>query len=28
MSRQPNGTLKVQGCIAIFCQTQLWKPAG
>ncbi|MFD1033914.1 DUF2147 domain-containing protein [Sphingomonas hankookensis] len=28
VSRQPNGSLKVQGCIAIFCQTQVWKPAG
>ncbi len=27
VSRQPNGSLKVQGCIAIFCQTQVWKPA-
>ncbi len=28
VSRQANGSLKVQGCIAIFCQTQVWKPAG
>lgn len=25
--RQPNGTLKVQGCIAFFCQTQVWTRA-
>lgn len=27
LSRNADGTLKVQGCIAFFCQTQLWKPA-
>ena len=25
--RQSDGTLKVQGCIAIFCQTQVWTRA-
>ena len=25
--RNPDGTLKVQGCIAFFCQTQIWTPA-
>lgn len=24
LSRNPNGTLKVQGCIAFFCKTQTW----
>ncbi|MFB0872398.1 MULTISPECIES: DUF2147 domain-containing protein [unclassified Sphingobium] len=24
VSRNPNGTLKVQGCIAFFCKTQTW----
>jgi uncharacterized protein (DUF2147 family) len=28
LSRNPDGTLKVQGCIAFFCQTQLWRRAG
>ncbi|MEP9402002.1 DUF2147 domain-containing protein [Sphingomonas sp. VNH70] len=28
VSREADGTLKVQGCIAFFCQTQVWKPAG
>jgi len=28
VSRNGDGTLKVQGCIAFLCQTQLWKPAG
>ncbi|MBD8677635.1 DUF2147 domain-containing protein [Sphingomonas sp. CFBP 13720] len=28
VSRQPDGTLKVQGCIAVFCQTQVWRRAG
>jgi uncharacterized protein (DUF2147 family) len=28
VTREANGTLKVQGCIAVFCQTQVWKPAG
>lgn len=28
VTRQPNGTLKVQGCIAFLCQTQEWRPAG
>ncbi|HEU0043924.1 DUF2147 domain-containing protein [Sphingomonas sp.] len=27
VARDTNG-LKVRGCIAIFCQTQRWKPAG
>ena len=27
LGRNADGTLKVQGCIAFFCQTQLWKPA-
>ena len=27
VSKNADGSLKVQGCIAIFCQTQLWKPA-
>ncbi len=26
VSREANGTLKVQGCIAFLCQTQVWKP--
>ncbi|MEK7342618.1 MAG: DUF2147 domain-containing protein [Pseudomonadota bacterium] len=26
VSRNPNGTLKVQGCIAFFCKTQTWTP--
>jgi uncharacterized protein (DUF2147 family) len=24
----PDGTLKVEGCIAIICQAQTWRPAG
>ncbi len=28
VSREANGTLKVQGCIAFLCQTQVWKPVG
>jgi len=24
LARNPDGTLKVQGCIAFFCQTQTW----
>ncbi len=24
--REPSGALKVQGCIAFFCQTQMWQP--
>ncbi|MEO7470189.1 MAG: DUF2147 domain-containing protein, partial [Sphingobium limneticum] len=24
VSRNANGTLKVQGCIAFFCKTQTW----
>jgi uncharacterized protein (DUF2147 family) len=28
VSRNPDGSLKVQGCIAVFCQTQRWSPAG
>lgn len=27
VSRNPDGSLKVQGCIAFLCQTQVWKPA-
>ncbi|MGT2514360.1 hypothetical protein ACVOMT_09105 [Sphingomonas panni] len=27
MSKNADGSLKVQGCIAFFCQTQVWKPA-
>jgi len=27
VTRAADGTLKVQGCIAFFCQTQVWKPA-
>lgn len=27
VSRNPDGTLKVQGCIAFICQTQTWRPA-
>lgn len=27
LSRNPDGTLKVQGCIAFLCQTQTWTPA-
>lgn len=27
VSRNGDGTLKVQGCIAFLCQTQTWKPA-
>lgn len=26
VSRNPDGTLKVQGCIAFFCKTQTWTP--
>ena len=26
ISRNANGTLKVQGCIAFFCKTQTWTP--
>ena len=28
IARQPDGTLKVQGCIAFICQTQVWARAG
>ncbi len=28
VSRNGDGTLKVQGCIAFICQTQRWKQAG
>ncbi|KQM22438.1 hypothetical protein ASE73_14495 [Sphingomonas sp. Leaf24] len=28
VSRNGDGSLKVQGCIAFICQTQLWKPVG
>ena len=27
VSRSQDGSLKVQGCIAVFCQTQRWTPA-
>ncbi|WP_294352882.1 DUF2147 domain-containing protein [uncultured Sphingomonas sp.] len=27
VSRNSDGTLKVQGCIAFLCQTQTWRPA-
>ena len=27
VARQPDGNLKVQGCIAFLCQTQTWRPA-
>jgi len=27
LTRNPDGTLKVEGCIAILCQAQTWKPA-
>ncbi|MDX3909160.1 MAG: DUF2147 domain-containing protein [Sphingobium sp.] len=27
LARNANGTLKVQGCIAFFCKTQIWTPA-
>jgi uncharacterized protein (DUF2147 family) len=27
VSRNPDGTLKVQGCIAFICKTQTWRPA-
>lgn len=27
LKRQADGTLQVKGCIAFFCQTQVWKPA-
>ncbi len=27
LSLNPDGTLKVEGCIAIICQAQTWKPA-
>lgn len=27
VARNPDGTLKVQGCIAFFCQTQIWTKA-
>ena len=28
VSKNGDGSLKVQGCIAFLCQTQLWKPVG
>ena len=28
LSREADGTLKVQGCIAFFCKTQVWRRAG
>ena len=27
VSRNPDGTLKVKGCISIFCRTLVWRPA-
>lgn len=27
LAKNPDGTLKVQGCIAFFCQTQIWTAA-
>lgn len=27
LSRNANGTLKVKGCVAFLCQTQVWRPA-
>ena len=27
VSRNADGSLSVQGCMAMFCRTQLWKPA-
>lgn len=27
LQRQPNGTLKAQGCVLFFCKTLYWKPA-
>jgi uncharacterized protein (DUF2147 family) len=27
VARGPDGTLKVKGCVAFFCQTQTWKAA-
>lgn len=27
LTRNPDGTLKVQGCIMFFCKTQTWRPA-
>lgn len=27
VSRNPDGTLKVKGCIAFLCRTQTWRPA-
>jgi uncharacterized protein (DUF2147 family) len=26
VSRQPDGSLKVQGCVAFLCRTQVWAP--
>lgn len=26
LKRQPDSTLQVKGCIAVFCKTQVWKP--
>lgn len=28
LSRQADGTLKVQGCVAFLCRTQVWRRAG
>ena len=28
LSKRRNGTLKVQGCVSVFCKTQTWRPAG
>lgn len=27
VARNPNGSLNVKGCIAFFCQSQVWQPA-
>jgi uncharacterized protein (DUF2147 family) len=27
VSRNPDGTLKVKGCISFFCRTLIWRPA-
>ena len=27
LTRNPDGTLKVQGCVAFFCHTETWSPA-
>lgn len=27
LQRNPDGTLKLKGCVLLFCQTQIWRPA-